>query len=225
MRTIINALGIAVVIALGWAALASRAYADGKADARPHVIAADAAYKVGKFDEALAEYSKAYELYPAPPILFNLGQCEMNLKHWDRAIFFYEGYLRARPDAKNRALVEDLLREAHAALDSEARDRDAKRAQDEASAAEQARAAEAERLRVAAQLARAEEARAAAQRERLADEQRALVIREQHQPLYRKWWFVSLVGSAAIIAAGTAYYFAATKTVEPTGTLGGLDRQ
>lgn len=224
MRAIVNTLGIAITLVC--VALASRAYADGKADARPHVVAADAAYKVGDFDEALAEYSKAYELYPAPPILFNLGQCEMNLKHWDRAIFFYEGYLRARPDAKNRALVEDLLREAHGALDTEARDREAKRVEDEAAAAEQARAAEADRLRVAAQVAAAEQVRAAAERQRLADEQRAIAIADQHhQPLYRKWWFVSLVGSAAIIAAGTAYYFAATKTVEPTGTLGGLDRQ
>jgi tetratricopeptide (TPR) repeat protein len=219
-----------VVIALICASLASRAYADGKADARPHVVAADTAYKLGKFDVALAEYSKAYELFPAPPILFNLGQCHMNLKHWDRAIFFYEGYLRARPDASNRALVEDRLREAHAALDVEARDHEAKRLQDEAAAAEKARAAEAARLREEEELRRQEEARAAAEHARLADQEReSAMLRARQQseqdPIYRKWWFISLVGSAAIIAGGTTYYFAATKTVEPSGTLGGLDRR
>jgi tetratricopeptide (TPR) repeat protein len=223
MRTLLLALTIAVASA----SFASRARADDKADARPHVAAADAAYKVGKFDDALAEYSKAYALYPAPPILFNLGQCEMNLKHWDRAIFFYEGYLRARPDAKNRVLVEDLLRDAHAALDTEAHEREAKRIEDEATAAEKARNAEAARLRVEAQLAQQEEARAAAEHMRLADEQRELVvIRERdHGGIYRKWWFWSIVGTAAIAAGATTYYFAASKTVEPMGSLGGLNRQ
>jgi tetratricopeptide (TPR) repeat protein len=227
MRTLV----IALVIALLCASLASRAHADGKADARPHVVAADTAYKLGKFDDALAEYSKAYELFPAPPILFNLGQCQMHLQHWERAIFFYEGYLRARPDAGNRAVVEDLLREAHAKLDDEARDREAKRLQDEAMAADKARAAETERLRVETQLRQEEEVRAAAERQRLADQQREIVMRRaeeqraQQQPIYRKWWFLSLVGSAALVAGGATYYFADTKYVQPSGTLGGLNRQ
>jgi tetratricopeptide (TPR) repeat protein len=219
----------ALVIALLCTSLASRAHADGKDAARPHVAAADTAYKLGSFEAALAEYSKAYELFPAPAILFNLAQCHMNLKHWDLAIFFYEGYLRARPDAKNRALVEDRLREAHAALDVEAREREAQRVQDEAAAAEQARAAEDERLRAEAALRHEEEVRAAAERQRLADQQLEIVLgREQQQhrnAIYRKWWFWSLVGSAAIVAGGTTYYFAATKTVEPSGTLGAVDRR
>ncbi len=90
---------------------------DRKAQARHQVEAADIDYKLGRFTAARDEYTRAYELYPVPPLLFNIGQCHKNLEDYAKAIFFFEGYLRDAPAAPNRALVEDLIRESRAALD------------------------------------------------------------------------------------------------------------
>src|SRR5215213_9543292 len=69
-------------------------------------------YKVGRFAVALEGYEAAYALFKAPAFLFNIAQCHFQLENWDRAAFFFEGYLREQPNATNRALVEDLIRDA-----------------------------------------------------------------------------------------------------------------
>jgi tetratricopeptide (TPR) repeat protein len=112
------------------------------------------AFKLAHFDEALALYSKAYELYPAPALLFNLGQCHKNLGHLDRALFFFQGYLRDQPNPQNRAAVDKLVAELTKQI------ADAKAAE---------AAAEAERLRVAELDAQAR----AAEAERQAEEEAA----------------------------------------------------
>src|SRR5664279_1316025 len=99
-------VGIALAMSVGSAS------ADNKQDAKPHVVAADRQYQLGHFAEALGEYSKAYELYAAPPLLFNIAQCHRGMKNWERAIFFFDQYLDARPKAENRKFVEDLIQEA-----------------------------------------------------------------------------------------------------------------
>src|SRR4051812_23118772 len=86
---------------------AGAAHADDRvAQARAQVEAADTDYKLGRFGDALEKYSKAYELYAAAPLLFNIGQCHRNLKNYERAIFFFQGYLREDPTASNHVLVE-----------------------------------------------------------------------------------------------------------------------
>jgi tetratricopeptide (TPR) repeat protein len=218
---------------------AAAAVADPKTEAKAHVKVADTAFKLGRFDEALAEYAKAYELFPAPPLLFNLAQCHKNLKHWERAVFFFEGYLRERPEASNRSVVEDLIRESKEELAKE-QAADAKQHEDEVAEArrkaDEAAAIERERARVAAEAEQrrrdeesrqraAEAERARAEQQRIADERRRREQRE-HDKLYRKWWFLSAVGGVALAAGGTAYYFSGdTTTVLPSGSLGGLDRR
>jgi tetratricopeptide (TPR) repeat protein len=209
----------AVIVVIVTLAIAGSARADNKDQARVHVQAADIDYKLGKFDEALAEYSKAFELFPAPPLLFNLAQCHRNLKNFERAIFFFEGYLRESPNAPNRALVEDLLKESRAALDQQRSDEAARKAADDA------------RLRAATEEAhrhmeddarrRQEEDRRAAEARRKAEADDA-----HGRKFYQRWWFWSAVGGATLALGGTAYYFSgSTTTVDPMGTLGGLDRR
>jgi tetratricopeptide (TPR) repeat protein len=88
-----------------------------RAQARQQAKAADIDYRLGRFAAALDAYTRAYELYPVPALLFNIGQCHRNLKDHAKAIFFLEGYLRDLPTAHNRALVEDLIRESRAELE------------------------------------------------------------------------------------------------------------
>jgi tetratricopeptide (TPR) repeat protein len=191
-------------------------------EARVLVEAADRDYKLGRFEQALAEYTNAYEKYPAAPLLFNIAQCHRNLKQYERAVFFYEGFLReARKDDNNRKIVEDLLREMRAALARESADATARQhADDEAKqrAADDARRRDDDRRRAE------EDAR------RRADEDRRVALMRQNQdtPVYRKTWFWPVVG-AVVVAAGATTLLLTRKTeiVEPgAGTsLGGLDRR
>jgi tetratricopeptide (TPR) repeat protein len=103
-------------------------------EARKLTGAATVEYNVGRFEQALDLYTKAYEHYPKAALLFDLGQCHRQLGHYERALFFFHGYLREQPNAPNRALAEKLMEDSQRQLD-------AQRATEAAEA--QARAAEA----------------------------------------------------------------------------------
>jgi tetratricopeptide (TPR) repeat protein len=77
-------------------------------------------YNAGEFEKALKDATEAYELEPAPGLLYNLGQCHRALHHWERAEFFYRGYLREKPDAPNREAVEALIAQMVARQQEEA---------------------------------------------------------------------------------------------------------
>jgi tetratricopeptide (TPR) repeat protein len=109
-----------VIAALVFAVLLAGAPApvrDVAADeARTLYVEAKTAYDAGRFDDALVGFQAAFAKKPLPGFLFNLGQCERQLGHHDRAIFFFERYLDEKPDAANRALVEELIAESRARL-------------------------------------------------------------------------------------------------------------
>jgi tetratricopeptide (TPR) repeat protein len=210
----VPALALAVALALAGAttrtATAQPKVASPEEIARAKELTAQAttAYKAGKFADALAGYTAAYDLYRAPPFLFNIAQCHFQLQHWDRAIFFFEGYLRELPDAKNRALVEELMEEA--------RQRRAEQQEAERKRLE----LEQERL----DLQRARE-REAAERARLALSLRK-VEAPPERPVYKTWWFWGLVGGAvAGVAVTAAVAGGDSRTVLPEGSLGTWDRR
>jgi tetratricopeptide (TPR) repeat protein len=95
------------------AAVAQPAHAEGdpKAAARAHFKRAEAAFNIGKFEEALAAYQAAYETKPLPGFLFNIAQCHRNMGNHERALFFYRRYLALDPQSPNRAVVEELIDE------------------------------------------------------------------------------------------------------------------
>jgi hypothetical protein len=76
-------------------------------------------YNVGHFDQALDLYTKAYEALPKPALLFDIGQCHRMLGHYERAVFFFEGYLREQPEATNREVAEGLLAESKQQLEAQ----------------------------------------------------------------------------------------------------------
>jgi len=57
---------------------------------------------------------QAFEEYPLPEFLFNIGQCHRNLGSYDQAIFSFRKYLRLKPDAENREATEELIAELEA---------------------------------------------------------------------------------------------------------------
>jgi tetratricopeptide (TPR) repeat protein len=68
-------------------------------------------YDLGDFDGAIARFEEAYKTFPNPSILFNLGQAHRQKKEYERAVFYFHAYLRNKPDAPNRDVVEQLIKE------------------------------------------------------------------------------------------------------------------
>jgi tetratricopeptide (TPR) repeat protein len=68
-------------------------------------------FDLGKFDEAIDLFQKAYEVYPYPEALYSIAQGHRMKKDYERAVFFYKSYLRNSPDAANRASVEARIQE------------------------------------------------------------------------------------------------------------------
>jgi tetratricopeptide (TPR) repeat protein len=202
MKHVVLALFVALSVA---PALAQQS---DPATAQARVLFEDgtAAYTLGNFKKALVDYEAAYKLYPAPQFLFNIAQCHFQLQNWERAIFFFEGYLREVPDATNKSLVDELV--------TEARERDAARRDAEK------RALDLERERF--ELERRTKEREANERARLAVQSRPV---ETPAPVYKKWWFWTAVGGVAAATITVIAVSGDTSTVLPSGSLGTWDRR
>lgn len=105
--------GLALAVALCVPAAGVRAAPLDPATQKAHELFehAEALYALTRYDEALAEYERAFETKPLPGFLFNIGQCHRNLGHWSKAAHFYREYLDRDPEARNRKLVEELATE------------------------------------------------------------------------------------------------------------------
>ena len=77
------------------------------------------AYAAGRFGEAAELLEHAYRLDPDPTLLYNLGRARESEGDARRARVAYEQYLRAKPDAKDRAMVEKKIEALWAAKDPE----------------------------------------------------------------------------------------------------------
>jgi len=207
--------------------------------AKQHFKEAETHYRLGRFEAALTEYSLAYELKPLPAFLFNIAQCHMELKHYERAVFFYEGYLRDAVRPQNRALAEERLGDARQALDVERLEAERlAKAQtlEREQATERERLARDERERTL----KAEEDRQRLEAERLALEkstaQAAAIAAQQARPVapsppepafYQQWWFIAAASGVALAAASTTVYLMTrgnnTEKVLPSGDLGTID--
>lgn len=114
-----TACSIALVAVLGGPALVGprRCEAGPAVDPQTEVARrwfeqANRAYDKAKFDEALSLYEKAFDAKPFPAFLFNMGQCEKYLGHWQKAEFLYTRYLSSLDaKAKDRKLVQGLIDE------------------------------------------------------------------------------------------------------------------
>src|SRR4029077_17922778 len=94
-------------------------------EARQHVAAAKVHYDLGEFKEAADEYIVVYRLRPIPALLFNIAQAYRQGGMYDKARQFYKSYLRESPNAANKALIEQNIREMDELLAKEKRAKDA----------------------------------------------------------------------------------------------------
>jgi len=80
-------------------------------EAKEHYQRGVKAYNLERFDEAVSAFSRAYELDPAPILLFNIAQARWKKGESERALFYYRRYLEEEPAAPNRAAVEARIQE------------------------------------------------------------------------------------------------------------------
>lgn len=94
-------------------------------------------YEEQKYEDAIVQFEKAYEVIPDPKIWFNLGQCHRQLHHVEQALLYYEKFLDALPgisdipDAKKRSL-ETEVREWVSQLRRQKEEEDARLREEEA---------------------------------------------------------------------------------------------
>ena len=63
-------------------------------------------YHLEEYDAAIEEWERGFRAKPAPEFLYNIAQAYRLSKRPDKALSFYQKYLRVNPDAKNRGEVE-----------------------------------------------------------------------------------------------------------------------
>lgn len=89
-----------------WGGVAS-ANGNGEAPtARAHHESGRAHVRSGRYDSAIAEYRKAYELRADPSYLLDIAEAYKALGVAERAVFFYRRYLTTHPSPPNRPEVE-----------------------------------------------------------------------------------------------------------------------
>ncbi|HUB05493.1 MAG TPA: tetratricopeptide repeat protein [Myxococcales bacterium] len=93
------------------ALLALHAVPAARAEGRELARRSAREYDLGEYEAALRDGQRAYLLDPQPAILFNLGQAERKLHDWKGAEQMFRNFLRYRPGAANRRLVEKLIGE------------------------------------------------------------------------------------------------------------------
>jgi iron complex outermembrane receptor protein len=63
-------------------------------------------YHLQEWDEAIAAWQAGFRIKPAPEFLYNIAQAYRLSKRADKALQYYETYLRMEPKAPNRADIE-----------------------------------------------------------------------------------------------------------------------
>jgi tetratricopeptide (TPR) repeat protein len=80
-------------------------------------------YDLAQFDRAIEAFKAAYDLSPAPALLFNIAQAYRKLGpgSCSQAIYFYRAFLRLDPNAKNRPAAEARISELETCAQDEER--------------------------------------------------------------------------------------------------------
>ena len=113
MRSIALALGL-VLIAPTVAEAASK-----RERARAKRITRRAArhFKAKRYQRALRDFQRAYDLVELPALRYNIGQCHLLLGHYEEAIVSFERFLDEKPNTPYADDVRALIAEADAELE------------------------------------------------------------------------------------------------------------
>ncbi|HEY3358502.1 MAG TPA: tetratricopeptide repeat protein [Polyangia bacterium] len=192
----------AVLLCVALAAAPVRAddgAAPAKEQARYHTDRGNTYYYLGRYRDALTEYSRAYAAFAAPPLLFNMGQCHRQLRDHAAAAREFQEYLRQRPDARNAGLARELLAESRRSLAAR---------------------------REVAKLALRAPALAPTNLPDPRIDARADPAPEPRPPVYKRWWFWTVIAGVAAVSVTAAVVAGSSgHATLPAGSLGTVDRR
>jgi tetratricopeptide (TPR) repeat protein len=83
--------------------------------------AATAEFNLGHYEKAASMYEEIYKVTLEPVLLYNIAQAHRLGGDFDKAVFFYRGYLRAQPQAKNHSEVQRRIAELDEAIEAKRR--------------------------------------------------------------------------------------------------------
>jgi tetratricopeptide (TPR) repeat protein len=99
-------IAIALVVLCGSVA----AWADEDVTrARAYFQAGVDAYDSGKYEDALRDFQQAHALSHNPALYFNMAACEEHLNHYQAAALLLRQYVIEKPDAEDRAKVDERI--------------------------------------------------------------------------------------------------------------------
>jgi tetratricopeptide (TPR) repeat protein len=81
------------------------------AAARDKFEAGKKAYRLGDFDEAILQWKAGYTIKDDPVFLYNIAQAYREKGDFNKAIFYYESYLKEAPSSSIRGQIEQKLAE------------------------------------------------------------------------------------------------------------------
>jgi len=143
-----RSVGLVVILFAGWVALCASAASvhaqkpeASQADiekAKQHYGNATAHQEKGEYQKAAKEYLAAYDLYPDPEFLFNVGEVYRLAGDDRRAVEYFEKYLALDPNGRGSADARASVKEMKPKVAAEDAEAARKRAAAEAAAAEKA---------------------------------------------------------------------------------------
>lgn len=212
-------------------AVATELTEEAKAQAREKFNDGNAAYGQENFRQALEAFEAAYQLAPLPGFLFNMAQCHRQLGNYARAASSYRRFLAlSEKEPANAAMVKELIAEMDAKAKTSkpvgqakvvAKDRPEAvpskppRAPGEAT---KERSVLKESGRKALDI-RTSRSMAAGEKSLPPAAVPSPAVREEKEPLVRKWWVWAGAGAAALVTGGVIYALTAPDAPR-TPTLG-----
>jgi len=208
------------------AGTADAATEEGDQAARRHYAQGDAAYKAGRYDEALKEFEAGYAVSRRPGFLLNMAHSERKLGHLREARALYKKYLLVDVSSKLRDEVRAVIGELDSALaDEDLAERDRKGRGTDAPPADPAPPA----ISPAAATTGVPKAPRPEPQQPVLLQQSAGPAAAEHEsvspPFYRRGWFWVAVGALALTGAGAAIYLSRRPGTDPfhdSGSLGSL---
>ena len=80
-----------------------------EAEMQTHRALGHRLYRLGRYEEAVAAFRRAYEVKADARLLFDIAECYREVGSVDQALFYYDRYLVGWPDAFDRAEVEEKV--------------------------------------------------------------------------------------------------------------------
>src|SRR4051812_16494594 len=185
-----------VVIALGGGR--ARAEDERVPEAQRRYEAGMASYHLEEYDKAIEEWEAGYRLKPAPQFLYNIAQAYRLSKRPEKALSFYQKYLKLDPKATNRGEVERHIAALTKIVDSQ------KQAAERPSTQPMPLTSKTETQPTTSEPATTTQptTSAATTTSEPARADLTASAPERNKPVYKKGWFWGVVVGGVVVAAG-----------------------